>query len=920
MSYAVEQYDRSWKAAFEAYDKQDYATALRNFEACLNSIEFKHVTLPPVGEWKLRFWIASCKKFLGDHYGALYYFINLLDQYNEMKAEIDSPDGYPFNYYLFYRAADVYEAIDQWLNTQEMLELALETNYVKKNQDRYYSVIWYLGDVHREKGEFDTAWKYYNDTKGYYETTAPSKLLELNTDIAELYNKEKKYNDALSLLRENLSLNQASEMSASDKEAIETRTTEVATDIVIEMLSEAEADNANELFAWIEGLILTQLGKLDNEQEEVPQTQVKWLARLSKLSRLVDDTKIYTRTDQFLEETELPIGASGVYLDYYKNAAQIYKDLADYYFNKITENGTNLNNLKTLELYKKLDAFVDAATARIKSPTPKRDFHIQFTYIGYRIFNLYQVIYEDFWEDFLYEALGMVEKYKGYDLALNLKLARDRQEFWEQLNELEFEIIIKSRYLAQETDPEIKGQLKSRIEELQNKYFDIENEMIFSGYTYQLPTADPAKLMLETLEPLTPLIDQYRYGILYFAMDGNVLYIIGFAKNRVIREVIEFPQAKLDKADAALSYIREGAAAITSKEDLIRLDKLLGKMGKFISSKVMTPQIAELLRDVEYLTIIPSGLFINFPIEILKFGEEYLGTRFKLSRDFNLKLLSEQYANVIKEKWYQHHSRRKGEKVTRDLDILRNEADVVFVSNPNFEELMVLPESEIELKIIPKDQKDSSGKYEESDYWNMDLGKTEIQALATLLDEQKVMYKALIDTEVSKEELMEFLTNQVKIFHFAGHALFDDETPQLSKLVLRHNKVMTPLDLQKYTFQHNPLIVFSACESGVSEVKLGDEPFGFLRFAKVMRANNIIFSLWPVLSKPTTQLMISFYSHVLAGASLAEAMRQARVDLITEVNKEEGTLGAYRGLELLYWSPFSFLGLPFYNYEVEGQH
>ncbi|MHA2370394.1 MAG: hypothetical protein ACXADX_16385 [Candidatus Hodarchaeales archaeon] len=684
MSHLVEQYNGWWDAGFEAYDKKDYATALENFEACLNSVEFERVTLPPAGQWKLRFWVASCKTFLGDHYGALYLFIKLLDQYNELKAELDSKDGYAFNYYLFYRAADVYSAIDQWVNTQEMLELALKTKKVKKDKNRHYSVIWYSGDVHREKGEFATAWKYYNDTKGYYEKKDPSKLLVLNTDIAELYHQEKKYDDALSLLRENFSLNQASEISASEKEFNETRTTDVATTIIIEMLSDGEAENADELFAWAEGLILAQLGKADQEEEEVPQTKVQWLARLSKLSRLVNDTKIYAQTDKFLEESELPIGESGVYLDYYKNATQIYQDLADYYFGNIAENGTNLHNLKTLELYKKLDAFVDATTTRIRSPTPKRDFHIQFTYIGYRMFNLYQIIYEDFWEDFLYEALGMVEKYKGYDLALNLKLARDRQEFWEQLNELEFEIIIKSRYLAQETDSKTKEQLKSRIEELQNKYFDIENEMIFSGYTYQLATEDPAKLMLETLEPLTPLIDQYRYGLLYFAMDGTLLYIIGFAKNQVIREVIEFPKAKLDKADAALEYIREGAAAITSKEDLIRLDRLLGKMGKFISSKVMTPQIIELLENVEYLTIIPSGLFINFPVEILKIGDEYLGTRFKLSRDFNLKLLSEQYANVIQQKWYQHHDRTKGEKVTSDLDILRNETDVVFVSNPNF--------------------------------------------------------------------------------------------------------------------------------------------------------------------------------------------------------------------------------------------
>ncbi|MFW9994326.1 MAG: CHAT domain-containing protein, partial [Candidatus Odinarchaeota archaeon] len=611
-------------------------------------------------------------------------------------------------------------------------------------------------------------------------------------------------------------------------------------------------------------------------------------------------------------------------LDYWKGAVQIYQDLADHYFSIITENGISNHNLKTLELYKKLDKLIDETTARILSPVPQREFHVRFTYVGYRIFNLYQMIYEDFWEDFLIEALGMVEKYKGFDLFLSLEDASNRQKYWEQLNELEYEIIIKSRYLEEETDAEKKKELKNRIEELQNRYYDIENEMIIKSSRYYTSMGeDPTKLMLKTLEPLQPLFQKFKFGLLYFAMDQNVLYIIGFAKDNIVREVIEFDQAKLDKADVILAHVREGAAAITSKEDMIKLDKFLKKLSGWLSKHVMTPQIVELIEELDYLTIIPSGLFINYPLEILRFGDEYFGTRFKLSREFNLKLLSEQYKKVLEQKWYQYNYQSKNEPISDSVavDILRNENDVIFVSNPNFEELMVIPESEIELKIVSKELAESKEyqNLEKSDFWDMDLGKTEVQSLTPLFDEKKVKYQALIDTEVSKEKLTseQYLTDDVKIFHFAGHALFDDETPQLSKLVLRNSKVMTPMDLQKYRFRNNPLIVFSACESGVSEVQLGDEPFGFLRFTKIMNGQNIIFSLWPVLSRPTTKLMVSFYDNLIKGESVAGAMRNARVELIDAVNEEKEKLGYYKDLELFYWSPFSFIGMPFYNYQVE---
>ncbi|MHA2247912.1 MAG: hypothetical protein ACXADY_23395 [Candidatus Hodarchaeales archaeon] len=430
------------------------------------------------------------------------------------------------------------------------------------------------------------------------------------------------------------------------------------------ILSESEIENAEDIFSYSEGLILQQLELLDSKKDEIPIEKVKWLARLSKLSSLVNDTKIFSVVDNFLDETELMARSSQATSAYLKDIVQIYRDLANYYFDGISEKGTNLHNLKTLELYKKLDGFIDRATYMIMSPIPQREYHMQFTYVGYRIFNLYQMIYQEFWEDFLYESLGMVEKYKGYDLFLSLEDAVKRKDYWEKLNEIEYEIIIKGRYLENESNEEKKKELKDRIEELQNKYFDLENEMIM-GESRSRAKTDPARIMIETLEPLNPLFQKFKFGILYFAMDNNTLYIVGFAKNIVVLETIEFDQKKLEKAEAILEFVREGAASITSKEDIIKLDKFLKKLSGFFSKRIMTPQIIELIEKVDYLTIVPSGLFINYPLEILRTGDDqYIGLTKNLSREFNLKLLSLQYTKVVEQKWYQYNNLSKGKPIT----------------------------------------------------------------------------------------------------------------------------------------------------------------------------------------------------------------------------------------------------------------
>jgi hypothetical protein len=197
--------------------------------------------------------------------------------------------------------------------------------------------------------------------------------------------------------------------------------------------------------------------------------------------------------------------------------------------------------------------------------------------------------------------------------------------------------------------------------------------------------------------------------------------------------------------------------------------------------------------------------------------EEYFGTKFRLSREFNLKFLEKQLEDI------QWHKRQREPQ----LDIIKGEKDVILIGNPNFEEYMVLDKSDIEFYAVNKEKvvqnldeykaRKAKGEevYLESNCWLMDLGKTEVRDIAKLFKKNGLNHQVLVDAEVSKEKLLELLNNNLKIFHFAGHAVFDNENPQLSQLILRNGKVMNPPEFQKFSFDLKSRLGMSLSDSCV---------------------------------------------------------------------------------------------------------
>jgi CHAT domain-containing protein len=78
------------------------------------------------------------------------------------------------------------------------------------------------------------------------------------------------------------------------------------------------------------------------------------------------------------------------------------------------------------------------------------------------------------------------------------------------------------------------------------------------------------------------------------------------------------------------------------------------------------------------------------------------------------------------------------------------------------------------------------------------------------------------------------------------------------------------------------LVVLSSCESGIGKLVMGEGVMALTRAFLYAGARNIIYSLWEVSDRHTSQLMIDLYKHILSDQGYSRALQAAKLKLIEE--------------------------------------
>lgn len=91
--------------------------------------------------------------------------------------------------------------------------------------------------------------------------------------------------------------------------------------------------------------------------------------------------------------------------------------------------------------------------------------------------------------------------------------------------------------------------------------------------------------------------------------------------------------------------------------------------------------------------------------------------------------------------------------------------------------------------------------------------------------------------------------------------------------------ILTASEISNLDLSACQLVVLSACETGLGEVKGSEGVFGLQRAFKMAGVKNIIMSLWKVPDAQTAELFDVFYTECFTGKSIHEAFRSAQAKM-----------------------------------------
>lgn len=222
---------------------------------------------------------------------------------------------------------------------------------------------------------------------------------------------------------------------------------------------------------------------------------------------------------------------------------------------------------------------------------------------------------------------------------------------------------------------------------------------------------------------------------------------------------------------------------------------------------------------------------------------------------------------------------------------------------PNYgteEVIPPLPGTKTEVENIEKTLK--AGSYNVRTYMandanesNVKAAKTEIVHIAT----HGFFLSDLSGVEADKVLGIETSTIQKNPLHRSGILLAGCETTVLGENgdhSTSNNGILTAYEAMNMSLDNTDLVVLSACETGLGDIKTGEGVYGLQRSFQVAGARSVIMSLWQVSDDATQQLMSSFYKNLAASGNKQDAFLKAQKEIKTKFK------------EPFYWGAFVLVG------------
>jgi CHAT domain-containing protein len=192
----------------------------------------------------------------------------------------------------------------------------------------------------------------------------------------------------------------------------------------------------------------------------------------------------------------------------------------------------------------------------------------------------------------------------------------------------------------------------------------------------------------------------------------------------------------------------------------------------------------------------------------------------------------------------------------------------------------------------------------------------EIRNIQTLFDKNKLNTNAFTQINATEEQFKSLSGNSPSIIHLATHGFFlpdpekkkqegfaadernaftlADDPLLRSGIVLsganrvwsgkqpiegREDGIVTAYEIAQMDLSKTDLVVLSACETALGDIKGNEGVFGLQRAFKLAGVKNMLLSLWKVPDAETAELMKDFYTYYLQDKTAREAFSSAQKDM-----------------------------------------
>lgn len=295
--------------------------------------------------------------------------------------------------------------------------------------------------------------------------------------------------------------------------------------------------------------------------------------------------------------------------------------------------------------------------------------------------------------------------------------------------------------------------------------------------------------------------------------------------------------------------------------------------------RMLIHPVEELLEDAEHVLVVPTGTLHYLPFEVLWDGREYLVARWAIS-----------YAPSAAVLEHLHRPTSRGTEGPAFLAFADPELPTGIAESAARADGSVAVRGGLVTAV------------RRGEFRRLPGARREVEAIAEIFSRDEVrLYMGTEATETRLKTAPE--VRRARWLHIASHGILEGRAGFSSLLLARAFESPDDGLLQVHEIDDleltADLVVLSACETGLGPRFRGEGLVGLSRAFLTAGARKLVVSLWRVEDQSTADLMSAFYRRLDRGEAPVQALRGAKLDLLT---------GGHPWQDPYHWAPFVLIG------------